>query len=365
MNKLQMLSLVILLLHLFFISPVIAEESRNLNLASESAILIDAKSGYVIYEKASERQMYPASITKIITAIVALEDGNKEDLVLVSQNARNTGGTKVYLEEGEVVSLHKLIQGLLINSGNDAGVAIAEHMDGSVEKFAERMNSFVIEKVGISNSSFTNPHGLFNENHYTTASDMAKITQYAIENESFTEIMSTWSLPWKGESWDTTLYNHHKLMKEIPYEGVIGGKNGYVNQAGFTLVTVAERDDIKLIAVTLNARGKNKPYKDTIALFDYGFEHFDPSMVPKEETPPPKKERLELSYQPVESQVTDEVIGLVSPWIREVLQSDGKQDATRSTPKSISLFITLFFIEFILIFLFIQFKKIKVIQRHI
>lgn len=216
--------------------------------------------------------MYPASITKIITALIAIEEGDLDDIVTVSKTATEVIGTRVYLVEGEEVTLRKLVQGLMINSGNDAGTAIAEHFDGSEEAFAERMNRFVQVKIGVENTHFTNPHGLFDKEHYTTAYDMAMITKYAMENEKFRDVASTKELEWIGEGWETTIYNHHRLLWDYP--GTTGVKNGYVSQSGYTLVTTAERDDQQLIAVTLNAPGASFSYNDTMTLLDYGFEHF-------------------------------------------------------------------------------------------
>ncbi|KAA0548761.1 D-alanyl-D-alanine carboxypeptidase [Bacillus sp. BGMRC 2118] len=287
MKKAAIILIITILFH--YVGPFVVKAEDNVDLDtvinSESAILIDANTGYPVYEKQSEKQMYPASITKLVTAIVALESADLEEVVTVSSNARHVEGTRVYLEEGETAPLEKLLLGMLINSGNDAAVAIAEHIDGSVAQFAHRMNTFVREQVGVENTTFTNPHGLFDEHHYTTASDMAEITRYALKNEKFLEMIGVETLEWDGESWDTTLINHHKLFQVMPYEGMLGGKNGYVQKAGQTLVTVAERNGIRLIAVTLNASGKNRSYKDTIALLDYGFNHYDPSLVPVEVTP--------------------------------------------------------------------------------
>lgn len=287
MKKVTIIFLITLLFHYVSSISVSAEDNIDLNtvIKSESVILIDAKTGYPIYEKQSHKQMYPASITKLVTAIVALEAANPEEIVTVSENARNVEGTRVYLEEGEKAPLEKLLLGMIINSGNDAAVAIAEHIDGSVAQFAHRMNMFVREKVGVEDTTFTNPHGLFDVNHYTTASDMAEITRYALKNEKFTEMIGTETLEWDGESWDTTLITHHKLFSVMPYEGIIGGKNGYVQKSGQTLVTVAEREGVRLIAVTLNASGKNQSYKDTTKLLDYGFEHYDPTLIPADVEP--------------------------------------------------------------------------------
>ncbi|WP_253905539.1 D-alanyl-D-alanine carboxypeptidase family protein [Bacillus sp. THAF10] len=250
--------------------PIQAEAINE--IFSESAILIDAKSGEVLYEKDSERVMYPASITKIVTALIAIEEGDMEETVTVSENARNQEGSRVYLLEGEKVSLKKLVQGLLINSGNDAGTAIAEHFDGNEAAFANRMNTFVKEQIGVDNTNFTNPHGLFHPDHVTTAKDMAKITQYALNNEIFMEIVGTKTMDWVGEGWETTLYNHHRLLWD--YEGTTGVKNGYVPESGHTLVTSASRNGMDLIAVTLKASSKYYSYYDTMAILDYGFQYF-------------------------------------------------------------------------------------------
>jgi D-alanyl-D-alanine carboxypeptidase len=254
-------------------------ENVELQLNSEAAILIDAQSGQVIYEKNSIEKLSPASITKIATAIYAIENGNLDDLVTVSENARNVDGTVVYLEVGEQVPLLKLIQGLLINSGNDAGVAIAEHLSGSVDEFIIDFNQYLQEQIGVENTYFTNPHGLYDPEHLTTAEDMAKITQYALNNEVFRDIFKTKELPWDGETWDTTLVNHHVMVRDESYEGITGGKNGFVTESGFTLVTTAEREDLSLIAVTLKSKSDDQTYADASALLDYGFQHFETDKI--------------------------------------------------------------------------------------
>ena len=250
-------------------------------LVSESAIVIDAKTGKTLYEKDSHTKLYPASLTKIATAIYAIEKGGIDETVTVSKKARNTEGSKVFLEDGEQVSLKKLIQGLLINSGNDAGVAIAEHLSGSVEQFSSDINEYLSNIIGLKDTNFENPHGLFDPNHVTTAADLAKITQYAMNNKLFREIFGTNELEWDGQSWDTTLITHHKLMRETPYEGITGGKTGFVNESGFTLATTAERKNLSLIVITLNSNLKSGVYNDTINLLDYAFENFQTSIIPE------------------------------------------------------------------------------------
>lgn len=253
-----------------------AHES-HFSLNSEAAILIDGTTGNILFEKESDRLMYPASITKIVTGIIAIEEGNLDDVVTVSEAARNIGGTRVYLLEGEQVPLLKLVQGLLINSGNDAGTAIAEYFDENEEQFADRMNQFVSDKIGVKNTTFQNPHGLFDEKHQTTAYDMAIITQYAMQNSVFRSIVGTKEMEWIGEGWETTLYNHNKLLWR--YEGTTGVKNGYVRQSGITLVASVKRGNSEWIAVTLKANSSELAYSDMVSLFDYGFEHFQTNLV--------------------------------------------------------------------------------------
>lgn len=277
MNILRIISILMITSLLFWSSPIYAHTEEELELYSESAILMDANSGVILYEKQKDKEMYPASITKIVSGLLAIKEGNLEDIVTVSQNAREAEGTRVYLEEGEEVTLEKLIQGLLINSGNDAGIAIAEHLDGSEEAFAERMTEFVQEKVGVTDSTFKNPHGLPDPEHVTTAHDMARITAYAMENQTFRKIVGTKELKWVGESWDTTLRNHHQLV--LQRDDVTGVKNGYTDDAGFTLSTTAENDEIELVVVTLNAEHPRHAYMDTERLIEYGYQ-FQTETIP-------------------------------------------------------------------------------------
>jgi len=251
-------------------------------IVSEAAMVLEANSGQILYEKNSKNQMYPASLTKIATAIFAIETGQLDDLVTVSSNARNAEGSKVYLEEGEKVTLNKLVQGLLINSGNDAGIAIAEHLSGSVAEFSNNLNTYLNNVVKVDNTNFENPHGLFDSKHVTTAEDLAKITQYAMQNKVFQDIFGTKELEWDGETWDTTLITHHKLLKgEIPYKEVTGGKTGYINASGFTLATTAETNKLSLIVITLNSSTDDEAYHDTEKLLDHAFNNYETTTIQK------------------------------------------------------------------------------------
>lgn len=247
-------------------------------LQAEAAILMEAQSGQILYSKNAEQTMYPASITKILTGIIAIESGQLDDVVTVSQNAFDTGGTRVYLEVGEQKKLLDLVYGMLVNSGNDAAVAIAEHIGGTVEGFAKMMNEKA-RQLGAENSHFVNPSGMPDEEHVTTASDMARITRYAMHNETFREIVSTKEYAWEGDGWQPgSIVNHNRLLWD--YEGATGVKNGYTDAAQLTLVGASEREGQQLIAVVLKVPGAAKNvYRDITQLMDYGYEAFETHAV--------------------------------------------------------------------------------------
>lgn len=281
-----MKKLILILLPFLLFIPlnihVLADNENELNIMSEAVILVDSQSGVVLYEKNADKKMYPASLTKIATAIYAIEMADLEEKVTVAKDAVKVDGTRVYLNAGEEVTLKRLVQGMLINSGNDAALAIAYHLHGSIESFSTHLNKYLEEQIGVHQTHFTNPHGLFGEEHYTTAHDLAIITNYALKNPVFKEIYGTRELAWDGDSWDTTIYTHHRLLKgEIPFEGVTGGKTGFVDEAKQTLATSAENDQIQLTAIALKADYKRDIYNDTTSLLNYGFTHYKTSSLGK------------------------------------------------------------------------------------
>lgn len=281
--KIRKLFISIVLFLLLFPYNIAAQSTDIPKVFSEAAILIDAKSGQTIYGKNENKRMNPASITKIATAIYAIENSDLSDDVVISETATKVEGTTVFLEPGEVVTLKKLIIGMIVNSGNDAALAIAEHIDGSLANFEKHFNAYLQDYIGVNNTHFENPHGLYGENHYSTAHDMAKITKYAMENETFRSIINIQEYKWDGASWDTTLVNHHRLiLGEFPYDAQItGGKNGFINESGYTLVTTATKGNLNLIAVTMKTDDKDVPYTDTLNLFDFGFQNFQTKKIPK------------------------------------------------------------------------------------
>lgn len=245
------------------------------DLTAGAAVLIDAQTGQVLYDKHAERQSEPASTTKILTALVALEKGHLDDQVTVSQDAWGLEGSSAYLEPGEQQSLESLLYALMLPSGNDAAAAIAEHIAGSEEAFAAAMNE-TAASLGATHSHFTNPHGLPDSDHYTTPLDLAKITRAALQHPEFAKIVGTKSFELPGGYQQRLFYNHNKLLWN--YDGATGVKTGYTESAGSTLVASATRGDRSLIAVFMDDRPEAL-WDDAERLLDYGFELPPPSTV--------------------------------------------------------------------------------------
>lgn len=253
---------------IFFIIICIPFNTYALEISAKRAVLFEPITGRVIFEKNKDETSGMASTTKIVTAITAIENGNLNDIVTVSKKAADVEGSSVWLEEGEKQTLENLLYGLMLSSGNDAAIAIAEHISKSTEKFALLMNE-TAKKAGAKNSSFKNPNGLDQEGHYTTAIDLAKITAYAMDNEIFRNIVSTGqkTIPWEGHEWDRTLKNHNKML--VLYDGADGVKTGFTKKCGRCLVSSAVRSGIRLIAVTLNAPND---WEDHTKMLDLGFD---------------------------------------------------------------------------------------------
>lgn len=283
MKKVVMICLMAMM-SISFLTQNVHANAEVPEITTEAAILMDTQTGAVLFRKNEETKMFPASLTKIATAIYAIEKANLNEQVTVREEATKTEGTKVYLNPGEQVSLKKLIQGMIVNSGNDAASAIALYLDGSYEEYEHQVNDFLETEVGVSQTHFTNPHGLYDEDHYTTAKDMGIILNYAMKNKDFREIFATKELAWQGQSWETTIFSHHRMLKgEIPYPGVTGGKTGFVDQSKQTLATTADNGQIQLTTILLKSETKRKIYQDTISLMDYGFINFKTSLIKKNE----------------------------------------------------------------------------------
>lgn len=252
----------------------------NVSISAEGGILLDADSGAVLYGKSIHVPYFPASITKILTALIVIENCNMDDIVTFSHNAVynvEAGSSNANIDEGDQLTVRDCLYAMMLKSANEVANALAEHTAGSIEAFAAMMNAKAVS-LGCTDSHFNNPSGLNDPEHYTSAYDMALIAQAAFQNETFVTIDSTlyYDLPPTKRNPDgLRVYPGHRMLKRNMsqyYPGIIGGKTGYTSLAGNTLVTCAERNGMKLIAVILN--GHQTHYSDTKSLLDFGFANF-------------------------------------------------------------------------------------------
>lgn len=258
---------------IFLLMGIVPKQTSAVGVSAQTAILIEQESGRILYEKQAHKKMRIASITKIMTAILAIESGKLNEMATVSEQAIRAEGSSVYLQKGEKIKLEDLVYGLMLRSGNDAAVAIAEHVGGSLEGFVVMMNQKA-EEIGMSNTEFANPHGLDDhENHYSTAYDMAILTQYAMKNETYQEISGTEThkAPNPNEKWDRVWHNKNKLLTSL-YKYSTGGKTGYTVRAKRTLVSTASKGGMDTIVVTLN---DPDDWKDHMNLHNYAFNNYE------------------------------------------------------------------------------------------
>lgn len=237
-----------------------------------SAIAIDSNSLRVLYEKNAFSKKPMASTTKVMTIIVAVENNSLDDIVTISKKAAGTGGSSANLKAGKKIKLEELLYGLMLKSGNDAAVAIAEHTSGSVSEFAKLMNKKAIE-LGALNTNFVTPHGLDTNNHYSTAYDMAIITAYALKNPIISKIVSTTSRTMQFEDGSSVyLTNTNKLLSI--YNGADGVKTGYTGMAGKCLIGSATQNNWQVITVVFGEPTSSSRLNDTIKLLDYCFDNY-------------------------------------------------------------------------------------------
>lgn len=248
----------------------VASPTPELGTSAEATAVIDVASGRLIYSKEGDKQMRIASLTKVMTAIVAIEYGNIADQVTIGAQAAGKEGSSIYLRANQQMSLLHLLYGLMLRSGNDAAVAIAEHVGGSNEGFAYLMNDKAA-LIGMDNTHFMNPSGLDQEGHYSTANDMAKLTAYALRNPVFQEIVKTKvkRVPNPDEGWDYVWANKNKMLSI--YTGGDGVKTGYTKQAGRCLISSATRGGQQFAVVTLN---DGDDWTDHGRALDYAFRYF-------------------------------------------------------------------------------------------
>ncbi len=269
----------ILALSLIFASLCLQTGAADeLYISAQSAVLINADNGTVLFEKNSNETRPMASTTKIMTAIIAIENGDLAKEFTVDNRAVGVEGTSAYLQRGDKLTLEGALYALLLQSANDAAVAIACEISGSTENFVALMNRKCAD-LGLFSTHFNNPNGLPSQDHYTTAIELAKLSAYCMKNETFAKIVKEKSATVKINGTDRTFVNHNKLLNM--YEGCIGIKTGYTTESGRCLVTAAERDGCRLIAVTLNAPSD---WSDHKKLLDHGFNNYRSYLLYDEES---------------------------------------------------------------------------------
>lgn len=249
-----------------------AELSEEPSINSRAAVVFDRSSKKAIYNKNMNEKRPMASTTKIMTAIVVIENANLNDIVKVSKKAALTGGSSLKLKTNDEVTVENLLYGLMLVSGNDAAVALAEHVGGSIEGFAQMMNEKALN-LGLNNTHFVTPHGLDELQHYTTAYELANLADYALENKKFAEIVGTKTYTVMINNLPRVLSNTNELLGNI--EGVYGVKTGFTNGANRCLVSSVKRGELDIICVVLGADTKKDRTRDSIKLIEYAFQNFE------------------------------------------------------------------------------------------
>lgn len=245
---------------------------ENLKLNSRSCIVLDRTSKKILYGKNEFNKVKMASTTKIMTAIVVIEMDDLNKTIEVSKKAANTGGSRLGLRTGDKITIHDLLYGLMLCSGNDAAVALAECTAGSIPEFSSLMNNKATE-LGLLNSHFESPHGLDSDNHYTTAYELAKLSDYALKNKTFLQLVGTKNYTVTINGNPKNLSNTNELLGNL--NGVYGIKTGFTNGANRCLVTSCKRGNMDIISVVLGADTKNFRTQDSIKLIEYAFSNFD------------------------------------------------------------------------------------------
>ncbi len=251
----------------FFARQSLVEAAAKPEITAKAAVVMDVMTGQVLYSLNGEEKRYPASTTKMMSLIIALESGRLEDVVTTSSAAATTDGSSMWLEAGEQQKLIDLLYGMMLVSGNDATVAVAEHLSGSVPAFAAQMTKKAHE-IGAINTKFKNSSGLPDPEHISTAKDLAMIAAYGYHDPAFIKIVSTQKriMPWAGKPYARELFNENRLLWS--YDGANGVKTGYTEAAGPCLVSGALRGGVQLVAVVMDS---DSMWQDSKRLLDYGF----------------------------------------------------------------------------------------------
>ncbi len=256
------------------ISEAISKTDNTLlpsSINSRSCVVFDRNSHMILYGKNENSQVKMASTTKIMTAIIVIENSNLKDTVEVSKKAASTGGSRLGLKAGDKITVHDLLYGLMLVSGNDAAVCLAEHVGGNIEGFANLMNKKASE-LSLSNTHYESPHGLDSDGHYTTAYELAVLSDYALKNETFSKIVATKSYTVTINGYPKNLSNTNELLGNL--NGIYGIKTGFTNGANRCLVTACKRNDMDIICVVLGADTKKFRTQDSIKLIEFAFKNY-------------------------------------------------------------------------------------------
>lgn len=272
MPKYSLRFLAVLAISIFFLAcPLLPVQAANIETTAESAILLEAKTGKVIMEKDPHKELPPASVTKLMTLLVAVEavETGKvklDDTVIASEKASSLGGSQIYLEPGEKFSLEELLIAIAVGSANDACVAVAEHICGTHEEFVDLMNQKA-KQLGLKNTNFVNSYGLPAEGHYTSAYDMAVIGREALKYPLITKLCAIKEYDLRGG--DFKLWNTNKLLWW--YEGTDGFKTGWTQEANYCLASTVERDGLRLICVVMGVPEVRGHFRESMKIYNYGF----------------------------------------------------------------------------------------------
>ena len=264
--------LLFILILLFSFDISFASEGNSLNLNARSCVVLDRNSKKIIFGKNEYNKVKMASTTKIMTATVIIENCDLSQTVTVSKKAAGTGGSRLGLKTGDKITIRDLLYGLLLCSGNDAAIALAETAAGSVQNFSNMMNNKAKE-LGLNNSHFESPHGLDSDNHYTTAYELALLADYALQNSTFRNIVGTKNYTITINGYPKNITNTNELLGSL--DGVYGVKTGFTNGANRCLVTSCKRGEMDIICVVLGCDTKNFRTQDSIKLINYTFENFE------------------------------------------------------------------------------------------
>ena len=273
MIKLRNIIIFLLLLNLW---PQAVWAAEVPDLSAAAYVLMSADSGEILASANADAKRYPASTTKIMTLVLALEavqrgEAQLDDIVTTSEYAASMGGSQVYLYPGETRTLEEMLIAVAVGSGNDASVAVAEHIGGTMGGFVEMMNKRAAE-LGMTGTHYANPHGLHDEEHYTTAADMAKLAHHAISVPGMLDYTGIYEYQFRGEPKPLVLWNTNRLLKW--YEGTDGLKTGYTSEAGRNLVATAKRGDMRLISVVMGVVPMHGHFTESMELLNYGFNNY-------------------------------------------------------------------------------------------